>query len=269
MNPNKPIGIFDSGIGGLTVASAIHKLMPNENIIYFGDTLHLPYGDKSAKAVREYALGISDFLIKQNCKAIVIACNTASAYGYSKVKAEFGKQASIFNVIDPTVNYINQKYSGKKIGVIGTKGTVKSNIYKRKIEALKNKTISAQLATPLLAPMIEEGYFNNYISQTIINSYLQSRHLKNIDALILGCTHYPLIKKEVKKYYKSGVEVVDSASVVAKAVKDRLQKKNLLNSSLKEGKQHFYISDKTDSFLQSAKVFFGESISLVKKNIWK
>ena len=154
MNKTHPIGIFDSGIGGLTVARAIRKQLPNEKIIYFGDTAHLPYGDKSTEAIQSYAIKICNLLLEHQCKVIVIACNSASAAAYALVKAYVGSKAKIINVIDPTVNYISQKYSNKKVGVIGTRKTINSDVYAHKITAKNNTIEVASLATPLLAPMI-------------------------------------------------------------------------------------------------------------------
>lgn len=263
---NKPIGIFDSGIGGLTVAKAIADALPNERLIYFGDTAHLPYGDKSKDSIKMYSKKITEYLLKKECKAIIIACNTASAYAYSDLKRLFPK-VPIINVIDPTVDYCTSNPKNKSIGVIATKGTIKSRIYPRKIKK-KNKSIEVhQSATPLLAPMIEEGFFNNNISQTIINSYLSTKHFKNIDALILACTHYPLIKKEVEDYFYNDVEVVDSASVVAQYVDTLLTKLNI-RATQKVGENLFCISDYTSSFEATSKIFFGEKIHLIEDRIW-
>ncbi|MEY3399295.1 MAG: glutamate racemase, partial [Bacteroidota bacterium] len=167
---DRPIGIFDSGIGGLTVAAAIRKALPGESLIYFGDTAHLPYGDKSAESIRHYAARITDFLIKKKCKAIVIACNTASAHAFKTVRDVAGPDIPVVNVIDPVSEYISTRYTDGKVGVIGTKGTIESRIYVKRIEKLNKKLKVMSCATPLLAPMIEEGFFNNTISRTVIHS---------------------------------------------------------------------------------------------------
>src|SRR6476646_10053534 len=196
-----PIGIFDSGIGGLTVANAIRNVLPHESLVYFGDTAHMPYGDKSAEAIKYYSLKIGKFLQEQGCKAIVIACNTASSLGYQDLKDFLGNDLPILNVIDPVVEFCAQQPNYHKIGVIATKATIKSDVYARKLnEALPDVDVKS-LATPLLAPMIEEGFFNNNISKTIINTYLSSPKLKKIDSLILACTHYPLIRNEINEFY--------------------------------------------------------------------
>lgn len=264
---NNPIGIFDSGIGGLTVANAINRHLPNESLIYFGDTAHLPYGDKSPEAIRNYAVGISDFLIEKKCKVIVIACNTASAIAFETVRKHVGKKAIVVNVIDSVVNFVtNGQYH--RIGVIGTKATVKSNVYAVKIMAAAKNMEVVSLATPLLAPMIEEGFFNNKISNTIIHSYLSRPKIKKIDSLILACTHYPLIRPEIEKYYKKKITIVDSADIVGKYVKELLHLKELETNSNKP-KHFFYVSDYTKSFEKSTRLFFNGKVKLFPKNLWK
>ncbi|MBI2967328.1 MAG: glutamate racemase [Bacteroidetes bacterium] len=265
---NSPIGIFDSGIGGLTVARAIHKQLPYLPIIYFGDTAHLPYGDKSSESIQNYAQRISSFLLKKRCRIIVIACNTASAVAYEKVKRHIGMKAIVFNVIDPVVDYVACNFKRGRVGVIGTKGTIQSRIYVRKIAKVNSAIRVSSLATPLLAPMIEEGYFNNYISRTIIHSYLSKKTLSGTRALILGCTHYPLIKKEVEKFYGKGVDIIDSADIVAAHIKDKIG--NLYSfSKRKQPERHFFVSDYTEAFEKSAAIFFGKNIKLKKVNLWR
>jgi glutamate racemase len=263
-----PIGIFDSGIGGLTVANAIRQVLPQESIVYFGDTAHMPYGDKSTEAIKYYSLKIGKFLQDQGCKVIVIACNTASSLGYQDLKEFLGDKLPILNVIDPVVNYCKTQNHYHKIGVIGTKATIKSDIYAKKLK-IEIPDIKVQsLATPLLAPMIEEGFFNNNISKTIINAYLSSSKLKNIDSLILACTHYPLIREEINEYFKGKVDILNTAKIVADDVKDKLEALQILNTSNSVVKHQFYVSDKTTAFEQSTKLFFKDKIELKLKNIW-
>jgi len=268
LNKTHPIGIFDSGIGGLTVARAIRKQLPNEKIIYFGDTAHLPYGDKSTEAIQSYAIKICNLLLEHQCKVIVIACNSASAAAYALVKAYVGSKSKIVNVIDPTVNYISQKYSNKKVGVIGTRKTINSDVYAHKITAKNNTIEVASLATPLLAPMIEEGYYNNTISHTVIEEYLSNDRLDDIQALILACTHYPLIKDEINAFYHSTIEVLDSASLVAINVKESLDAEGLLAIS-KNGSDLFFVSDYTDNFNKTTKLFFERDIELQEYKLWE
>jgi len=263
---SRPIGIFDSGIGGLTVAAAINDLMPHERLIYFGDTAHLPYGEKTGKTIQGYSENITRFLLKNECKAIVIACNSASATAYANVRELAPADIPVINVIDPTVEYVGKKYTEGKIGVIGTKATVNSRSYAKRIQKNNPNLKVSMLATPLLVSMIEEGFFNNRISQAIINNYLEKNTLKNIQALILGCTHFPLIKPEVDSFYSKTTEVIDSSSIVAKSLQQELKKRSFTSSKL-VGSHHFFVSEKTHSFEQSTKLFFGEKLKLEKKNL--
>ena len=268
MSSKAPIGIFDSGIGGLTVAHAITQLLPNESLIYFGDTAHLPYGDKSAAAIQAYSIKICNLLLQQKCKVILIACNSASAAAYDLVKEYMASKAKVLNVIDPAIKYLGENYANKAVGLIGTKQTINSNIYKKKVDALEKNIELKSVATPLLAPMIEEGFFNNQISESIINQYLSDENLKNIDALVLGCTHYPLIKNQIEAYYKNSVTVLDTSQLVAETVKKYLAENDLLNESPKPA-HHFYVSDYTASFEQSTRWFFGENVKLEHYPLWE
>ena len=257
---NHPIGIFDSGIGGLTVANAIKKKLPNENIIYFGDTQQLPYGEKSEKAIQNFSKKIIDFLVSKKCKIIIIACNSASAVAKQKI-TRTDNNIPVFNVIDPVVLEISKKHSNDYIGVIGTKATISSGIYEKKIaEICGNRRINS-LATPLFAPMIEEGFINDEISNTVISKYLSNKKLENVKHLILACTHYPLIQEKIKNYYQGQVNVVDSSNIVAKYIAKHLKNVNLLNNNI-SNEHLFYVSNYTTSFEKSAKFFFKETIKL-------
>ena len=271
MNPERsaqPIGIFDSGIGGLTVAHAITQVLPEERIIYFGDTAHLPYGDKSTAAIQAYSVKICDLLIRQNCKVILIACNSASAAAYDLVKEYVASKARVLNVIDPIVAYIGESYANKSIGLIGTKQTVNSNVYKKKVDDLNRSITLRSLATPLLAPMIEEGFFDNSISESIISAYLSDQELQDIEALILGCTHYPLIKKQIDAYYERKVDVLDASLIVAKQVKVFLEQEDLLSLEI-NGDHTFYVSDYTKSFEESTRLFFRKKVHLEHYPLWE
>lgn len=263
----RPIGIFDSGIGGLTVAHAIKRLLPDEDLIYFGDTAHLPYGDKSEAAIQVYSIKIADILLKKGCKVIVIACNSASSASYELLKEYVRTDTHIINVIDPMVDLVTKNFKGSEIGLIGTKRTVQSGVYARKIQEANKNIRLHSLATPLLAPMIEEGFFNNQISHEIIAQYLADPELQNIEALILACTHYPLIMKEIQEYYKGNMTVLDSSEVIAQALQKYLKDEGLLNVAHK-AEHHFLVSDFTDSFESSARMFFHESVKLEKHSLW-
>lgn len=257
------IGIFDSGIGGLTVVKAVVDALPNEEIIYFGDTKHLPYGDKSISAIQEYSKNIVDFLLNENCKLILIACNSASAAAYDYLKKYIGDRALLVNVIDPMVEYLGVNFSSKKVGLIATKLTIESKIYHKKIAALKSDIVFSSLATPLLVPAIEEGFFEHKIIDVLLQEYLSHDNLQGIDALVLGCTHYPVIRNCITNFYHNTVEIVDSSKVVAANVAAILKNNGLLNNcEIVSNKQRFLVSDYTNAFVKSAKLFFGEKISL-------
>ena len=266
-NPKK-IGVFDSGIGGLTLAAEIKRQLPLESIIYFGDTAHFPYGDKSTAAIQAYSVKICDLLLNQGCKVILIACNSASASAFDLVKEYVGSRAKVFNVIDSVVNYVSENHSGESVGLIGTKRTVDSNVYKVKVDQQKKQVELKSLATPLLAPMIEEGFFKKEISSGIIAEYLSDSDLKNIKALILGCTHYPLIKEAIKEFYQQRVEVIDSPEIVIKEVKHFLEEHKLMSDGSKL-MHEFYVSDYTDGFKTSTSIFFGEEVKLQKYKLWE
>ncbi|HMS28368.1 MAG TPA: glutamate racemase [Saprospiraceae bacterium] len=258
-----PIGIFDSGIGGLTVAHEIEKILPGEQILYFGDSAHMPYGDKSIDLIRSYALSIADFLInKQHCKALVIACNTASAAAYEVLRDELKGNIPVINVIDPMVEYIISKEEIHHVGLIATSTTVKSNVYQEKFSRRKPKLLYSALATPLLAPMIEEGFYNDHISDAILHQYLDDPQLAGIDTLVLACTHYPLIKKEISAFFQHQIVVVDSAEVVATKLKQILKNESLENLSGAKKTNRFYVSDLSSNFEKTTRIFYGENIQL-------
>ncbi|MCE5346417.1 MAG: glutamate racemase [Bacteroidales bacterium] len=263
---NQPIGIFDSGVGGLTVAHAIKQILPGESLIYFGDTAHLPYGDKSAEAIKYYSQRITEFLLDHNSKVVLVACNSASSSAFDFLKKEFEGKAILLDVIDPVVDYLGTKnYS--KIGVIGTKRTISSGTYEKKIREKSPSTSVVSMATPLLVPMIEEGFIFDDISNAIIRTYLTNESLAGIQALILGCTHYPIIRNQISKIFNFNVDVLDSARLVSMILRDALEKKGLLNDS-GTVKDQFFISDYTPYFEKIARMFFEGEINLKKADIW-
>jgi len=265
---NCPIGVFDSGVGGLTVANAIRQVLPNEKLIYFGDTAHLPYGDKSKETIMGYSARISRFLIELKCKVIVVACNTASANAYDVITSEAGDKAGVVDVINPVVDHVTSGKKYRRIGVIGTKGTINSGTYVSKIIA-KNPHISvASLATPMLVPMIEEGFIFDDISNAIVRSYLSRPELSEIDSLILGCTHYPIIKNQINRFYNFKVDVIDSSKIVANHLRKILAENKQLNDSVDEPKHRFLVSDFTDYFQVISKLFFEEEIDLEKISLF-
>lgn len=267
MDRKKPIGIFDSGIGGLTLASQLTRMLPGEDLLYFGDTAHLPYGDKSTAAIQAYSVKISQFLLDKGVKAILIACNSASAAAFELVKEYVGSKALVFNVIDPVVDFLSDRYHGEKVGLIGTKQTVNSGIFARKLEEKGSGVHLSSLATPLLAPMIEEGFFNNRISLGIIEEYLQNPSLNDISAIVLACTHYPLIAAEINGYFSGHVDIVDSGRMVASAVRDKLAELELLNPQ-QYGSKQFFVSDYTIAFENATQIFFGGKLHLEHFPLW-
>lgn len=262
----RPIGIFDSGVGGLTVAHAIKQILPGESIIYFGDTAHLPYGDKSEEAIRSYSEKITEFLLDHNAKAVLIACNSASASAYDFLRDKYRGKTVLLDVIDPVVEYIRAR-PFSKIGVIGTKRTISSGTYEEKISRVSEKTKVVSLATPLLVPMIEEGFIFDDISNAIIRSYLSNDSLNGIEALILGCTHYPIIRNQISKFFNFNIEVLDSARIVSIAMREALEANDLLNDNGKSA-DSFFVSDYTGYFEKIARMFFEENINLQKADIW-
>jgi len=268
LRSNQPVGLFDSGVGGLTVAGAIKRLLPHEDIIYFGDIAHLPYGDKSAESVKYYSQKISEFLIEKKCKVILIACNTASAQAYETVKELVGEKAIVLNVVDPVIDYLVENDKKGKVGIIGTKGTIGSSVYKNKISARMPDLDVVSLATSLFVPMIEEGYIFDDISNAIIRSYLSKSEISDISTLILACTHYPIIKNQIHKYYDFNVDIIDSAQTAATQLRTVLESKNLLNNKEKPEYKYF-VSDYTPSFKLISKMFLEDEINLEKLDLWK
>lgn len=262
----RPIGVFDSGVGGLTVAHAIRQALPGERLIYFGDTAHLPYGDKSEEAIRSYSRRITDFLLGHDAKMVLVACNSASASAYESLLDEFGNKTLIMDVINPVVEYVTgHNYS--KLGVIGTKRTISSGTYEKKIHAASASTDVFSLATPLLVPMIEEGFIFDDISNAIIRTYLSDSSLNDIEALILGCTHYPIIRNQISKFFNFNVEVIDSARIVAQRLRVMLEQNNLISKG-RAGEDLFFVSDYTEYFEKIARMFFEGNINLQKADIW-
>ncbi|SHI30498.1 glutamate racemase [Cruoricaptor ignavus] len=265
LDGNQPIGIFDSGVGGLTIAKEIKRLLPNENLIYFGDTKHLPYGEKSKEAIINYSLQITEFLLSQNCKCIVIACNSATANALQEVKNLVGGRVPVIDVINPVAEKVAYELHSN-VGVIATKATVNSGLYRKTIRR-HNKFIKVEeLATPLLVPAIEEGFKNHAVTNAIIYHYLSQNKLKNIETLILGCTHYPLLINEIQQFYGNRVRVIDSPNIVANHLKMVLEKHELLNEN-ETPYYKFYLSDLTKNFEKIAKRFFGKDISLELKTL--
>jgi len=262
----KPIGIFDSGLGGLTIAKAISIALPNEQIIYFGDTAHLPYDNKSKETIVGYSENIARFLVKQECKVILIACNSASANAYDEVVNAVGEKIKVINVIDPMVEHIaGSDY--KNIGIIGTKSTIESNSYNKKIKNDNKGMIISSLATPLLIPMIDEGIIFDEISNVIIRHYLSHYELRDIEALILGCNQYQVIKNQINKFYNFEVDILDSTKLVLDKLRKIISEEGLINDLPEKKSNKFYVSELTDHYKLVGKMFYDEEILLEKINL--
>lgn len=255
---NRPIGVFDSGIGGLTVLKALLKTLPKERFIYFGDTARVPYGNKSQAVVLAYSREILHFLIQKNVKAVVVACNTASALALPLLK----KMASvpIFGVVEAGAKAAAKLATSGKIAVIGTKSTITSNVYAKYLKKLIPKASVQKVACPLFVPLVEEGWINHPITEEIARIYLKDIVKKHPDVLVLGCTHYPLLKQVLAKILnnKTKTKLVDSPSAVAEEVKKELfQKEILATAKPRSPRVHFFVSDDPKAFKKMARLFLG------------
>jgi len=266
-----PIGVFDSGIGGMTVARALTARLPHERLVYFGDTAHLPYGDKSAAAIQAYSVKICDVLLQHGCKVVLIACNSASAAAFDLVREYLGRRAHALNVIDPTVQLVREHYAGRRVGLIGTKQTVGSRVYDTRLAG--SGVDLRSVATPLLAPMIEDGFVDDAVSAQVIRAYLDDPALTGIEALALACTHYPLIARQIRAHYADkgeAVDVLDSSDVVARHVEAFLTLHGLAAPPAEVPPEHrFFVSDYTDAFEATTRLFFGQQVDLVPHALWE
>ncbi len=229
----------------------------------------MPYGDKSPALIRYYGTKIVEFLIGKGCKIIVIACNTISSVIYDDVVEIFGNRVQFVNVIDPLVHGLARMDDLHHVGIIGTQGTIKTGIYERKLKELRPDMAVCSLATPLLAPMIEAGFFNNQISKAVIETYLKEECFNDIQAMVLACTHYPLIKQDIEEYYAGKVQVYDSTDFVSNVVRDALNVRGLLSHKPSGKPNKFFASDITEAFDRTAKNFFGDDVHLEYANIWE
>ena len=254
---NRPIGIFDSGVGGLTVVEKIHRILPNEKIIYFGDTARVPYGNKSKETVTRFSKEITRFLRGFKVKLIIVACNTASSLSLGALRRSF--QVPVIGVIKPGVEEAIRLTKAKRIGVIGTEATISSNAYKDEIKSFSGSFRVIQRACPLFVPLVENRYLKGNITSEIVRISLRPLLRKRIDTLILGCTHYPLLKGIIKKNGGKKIKIVDSSEVVAKHVKAFLKKKNM-GASSGRGNIRFFVSDNAGSFSKLARVFLKKRV---------
>lgn len=253
---NLPLGVFDSGAGGLTVVKEIFHQLPNEKIIYFGDTARVPYGTKSKETVTRFSLEIVHFLQKKKVKLIIVACNTASAYALDELKNKF-KKIPIIGVIEPGTRAVLEKTLTGRIGLIGTEGTIRSKTYARTFKKLNSKINLYSQPCPLFVPLVEENWLTKEVTYRIAQEYLLPLKKEKIDVLLLGCTHYPLLRTVIKKVIGKEVKIIDSASETVKEVKKILTEKNLLRENRILPRHRFYVSDAPEKFQVLGKVFLG------------
>ena len=259
-----PIGIFDSGVGGLSVLRAVRERLPRENIIYLGDTARVPYGTKSRSTVERYAVEDAAFLIHKGVKVIIIACNTASALARERLRSEF--EIPFLSVIGPGVRAAAKATKSNRIGVIATEATIGSDAYAKGIrEIFGNESVEIfSGACPLFVPLVEEGETDSPITKSVAEKYLAPLREQNIDTLVLGCTHYPLLKKVIAETIGSEVNLIDSGAATAIEMADLLAQQNLLNSQTENGKCEFYVTDSAQRFNRIAERFLGHKLDYIE-----
>jgi glutamate racemase len=258
----RPIGVFDSGVGGLTVARELIRQLPSETIVYFGDTARVPYGIKSKETVIRFSIENILFLLKHDVKLICVACNTVSSVALPVIKNHF--KVPIIGVISPGVREAVYATQSKRVGVIGTKGTIRSRTYETEINHLDPEVKVTAVACPLFVPFVEEGWLSGEVVLSVARTYLKPLKDAKVDTVILGCTHYPLLKHVIKEVLGDGVTLIDSAKQVAIEVKKTLAQDGLLNKG-RSGKQKFFVSDNPEWFSGLAERFLGKVIKDVKK----
>ncbi|MGB2601732.1 MAG: glutamate racemase [Candidatus Omnitrophota bacterium] len=261
---NRPIGIFDSGVGGLTVARSVRKELPDEDIIYFGDTARVPYGNKSKDTIIRFSREIMSFMMDMNVKMVVIACNTASSLSLASLKRYYS--IPVVGVINPGVEEALRLSKSGRIGVIGTSSTVSSGTYGKELKRNDPSCKVFSKSCPLFVPLVENRFFSSPVTRQVAGMYLKDLKKKKIDTLILGCTHYPILKTVIGKTMGS-TKLVDSSLAVAKYVKKILEKDDLKTLSKKKGKTRYYVSDDPKGFSKVAGIFLKEKIKANKANL--
>lgn len=257
-----PIGVFDSGLGGLTVVRELKRQLPEEGIVYFGDIAHLPYGTKSGAQIRRFSIENAEFLIKKGIKALVIACNSSSSAAYPLLKRRFA--VPVISVIEPAVEEALERSRTKRIGVIGTAATIESRVYE---EALKKGNPEAKVfpqSCPLFVPFVEEGWLDGGVTEQVIEKYLEPLRDNKIDTLILGCTHYPILTHPIQSFFGPSVQLIDSAGPTVKRLSSLLRKRGLLYSKKRASKFQIFTSDLPRNFIKVGERFLGEKLPPVK-----
>jgi glutamate racemase len=260
MSDSRPIGVLDSGIGGLTVVKALRDLLPNENICYLGDTARVPYGPKSPETVQRYAVELAGMLMRKNAKALVVACNTVSSVALPLLAKRF--PVPVIGVIEPGARAALQATRNRHVGVIGTRATIRSGAYEKALRATDNNVRVSSRACPLLVPLIEEGLLNDAVTDQVIMRYLQPLLADGIDTLVLGCTHYPLLTNAIARAVRRQIVLVDSAQNCARAVEEMLDRQSLRAAAPGHGTLNVALTDAADNFLNVARdalqLSFGE-----------
>lgn len=259
------LGLFDSGVGGLTVVRAVRDLLPAEDVVYLGDTARLPYGSKSPETIRRFAAEDVDFLLSKGVKAIVVACNTATAHALP----DFWKNCPvpIMGVIEPGVEAALADEDADRIGIIATRGTIGSHAYQHALATRKRGLMIHGIATPLLVPLIEEDWISENVTKEVLRKYLEPLMEKGIDTLMLACTHYPLLIPLLTDILPQDVRLVDSATTCAEHLKKMLEEKDLLNPGEDEGKLEIYLTDLSEQFEELAKRFLRKPVGRVRRAV--
>jgi len=263
MNNSNPIGIFDSGIGGLTVVKSIDSTLASENIIYFGDTARVPYGSKSNSTVIEYSIQDAKFLFSKSVKLIVVACNTASSVALEKLRSEF--DIPVIGMIEPGAKAAVNITKNKRIGVIGTDSTISNKAYSNTLLKLDDSIDIFEKACPLFVPLAEEGWISHKATKLIAEEYLSELKQKDIDTLILGCTHYPILRDIIQEVVGESVTLIDSGSAASVEVEAYLSGRGIKNTSNNLGSHEYYVSDVPKKFKQIAERFLGREVKHVNK----
>lgn len=255
---NRSIGVFDSGLGGLTAVKQIMEELPNESIVYFGDTARVPYGSRSPETVLKYTKSDIRFLQSFDVKVIVIACGTASSVALPRIKEEFA--TPIVGVVDAAVYAAVRATRNKKIGLIGTAGTIKSGSYERHIKEYDREITVYKRACPLFVPLVEEGHFDTEVSRLVTAEYLEEIRRAGVDTLIMGCTHYPLLSRVIREYMGDEVTLIDPGAEVAKYLKKKLDDEKRHSSDRQEEQYRYFVSDNTEAFANLGGIFLDREI---------
>jgi len=260
---SRPIGIFDSGVGGLTVVKEIIAQLPGEDIIYLGDTARVPYGIKSAQTVVRFSAENTEFLLKFDVKLIVIACNTASSVGLPYLKKKFN--LPFVGVIEPGAKTAVSLTRNRSVGVIATPATITSGAYQRQIKEIDSEILVYARSCPLFVPLVEEGWISDEVTMLVAQRYLRELKQKRVDTLILGCTHYPLLSKVIAEVMGEGVDIVNSGSELAKEMSGLLNENGLLSNKKSNSKIRFFVTDDVGRFKEVGEKFLGRNLESVEK----